>query len=113
MPYRGFLYFGLMLTQEGPKVLEYNCRLGDPETEAILLRADFDLAEACLRAASGDLGPFDAKWSPGASICVVVASEGYPANPLTGRQITGLPQIGSETSNGDRQAVVFHAGTSL
>jgi phosphoribosylamine--glycine ligase len=107
--YSGFLYFGLMLTADGPKVLEYNCRLGDPETEAILLRANFDLAEACLRAASGDLGMFDAKWSPGASICVVIASEGYPENPVTGRRITGLP----EAVGGGRQGVVFHAGTRL
>ena len=58
IPYKGFLYFGLMLTPDGPKVLEYNCRLGDPETEAILLRADFDLAQACMDAAQGKLGNF-------------------------------------------------------
>ena len=68
MPYRGFLYFGLMLTEDGPKVLEYNCRLGDPETEAVLLRADFDLAQACMRAAIGDLNGIEAKWLPGASV---------------------------------------------
>jgi len=107
VPYSGFLYFGLMLTPEGPKVLEYNCRLGDPETEAILLRAEFDLAEACYRAATGSLGGFEAKWAQGASLCVVVASEGYPANPITGREIGGLE--GASEGKG----VIFHAGTVL
>jgi phosphoribosylamine---glycine ligase len=104
--YRGFLYFGLMLTLDGPKVLEYNCRLGDPETQAIMLRADFDLAEACIRAATGTLAGFQAKWLPGASACVVLASEGYPAQPALGREIYGLTAMcGNETS------VVFHAST--
>jgi phosphoribosylamine---glycine ligase len=106
IPYRGFLYFGLMLTEEGPKVLEFNCRLGDPETEAILLRADFDLAQACLAAAEGNLGGFQAKWTPGASICVVIASEGYPALPKTGKLVEGLEKAGRI-----HDTVVFHAGT--
>lgn len=106
IPYKGFLYFGLMLTPDGPKVLEYNCRLGDPETQAILLRADFDLGEACLRAAQGKLGGLQTKWSPGASICVVIASEGYPVNPKIGRAIAGLDEAAKV--NG---AVVFHAAT--
>src|SRR5271156_1864477 len=90
LTYRGFLYFGLMLTAEGPKVLEYNCRLGDPETQAILLRADFDFADACAHAARGDLTPLQAKSSASASVCVVVASEGYPSDPKLGREIDGL-----------------------
>lgn len=106
MAYRGFLYFGLMLTEEGPEVLEYNCRLGDPETEAVLLRADFDFAEACARAAQGELAGFNAKWSAGASLCVVVASKGYPANPQLGTPILGL-----EDAAGTPDTVVFHAGT--
>lgn len=106
LAYRGFLYFGLMLTADRPKVLEYNCRLGDPETEAVLLRADFDLAEACLRAAQGRLGNFEANWLPGASICVVIASKGYPGNPETGVPIHGLPEAANTPG-----AVVFHAGT--
>jgi len=106
IPYKGFLYFGLMLTPEGPKVLEYNCRLGDPETQAILLRADFDLAEACLGAARGSLERFQTKWKPGASVCVVVASEGYPASPKAGRFISGLKEAASVPG-----AVIFHAGT--
>jgi phosphoribosylamine---glycine ligase len=106
LPYRGFLYFGLMLTADGPKVLEYNCRLGDPETEAVLLRADFDLAQACMKAALGDLGRFDAKWFPGASVCVVIASKGYPGDPQTGVPIYGLEEAAKVPG-----VVVFHAGT--
>ena len=83
-----------MLTPEGPKVLEYNCRLGDPETEAILLRADFDLAQACMDAAQGKLGNFRARWSSGASVCVVIASEGYPGNPKIGRADLGIGRSG-------------------
>ncbi|MGB8653562.1 MAG: phosphoribosylamine--glycine ligase [Candidatus Acidiferrales bacterium] len=103
--YRGFLYFGLMLTSDGPKVLEFNCRLGDPETQALLLRADFDLGEACDRAARRQLRGFDARWKPGASACVVIASEGYPAEPIIGKMIEGL--VEAEQSG----ARVFHAGT--
>jgi phosphoribosylamine---glycine ligase len=106
IPYTGFLYFGLMLTSEGPKVLEYNCRLGDPETEAVLPRADFDLARACELAARGTLGRFMAKWSRGASVCVVIASEGYPGSPKTGVPISGLEEAARVPG-----AVVFHAGT--
>jgi phosphoribosylamine---glycine ligase len=106
MPYKGFLYFGLMLTANGPKVLEYNCRLGDPETQAILLRADFDLAQAFLAAARAEIGGFQAKWATGASVCVVIASQGYPGNPVTGIPITGLEDAAKVSG-----AVVFHAGT--
>lgn len=106
MPYRGFLYFGLMLTPEGPQVLEYNCRLGDPETEAILLRADFDFGQACMQAATGSLSGFDARWARGASICVVIASKGYPGDPQTGVAIDGLEDAAKVPG-----AVVFHAGT--
>jgi len=106
MPYRGFLYFGLMLTASGPKVLEYNCRLGDPETEAVVLRAEFDLAQACAQAARGALGKFEAKWHPGASVCVVIASKGYPDKPQT-----GVPIYGLEDARRVAGAVVFHAGT--
>ncbi len=106
VPYRGFLYFGLMLTSDGPKVLEYNCRLGDPETEVIMLRADFDLAAACLAAADGDLKTVTPKWSRDPAVCVVMASEGYPGNPRTGVPIDGL-----ETDGGQGGTVVFHAGT--
>jgi phosphoribosylamine---glycine ligase len=105
-PYKGFLYFGLMITAEGPKILEYNCRLGDPETQSILLRADFDFAQACMEAAQGELHVSQAKWLPRASVCVVVAAEGYPAHPVLGARIEGLEQAGSVSG-----AKLFHAGT--
>jgi phosphoribosylamine---glycine ligase len=106
MPYRGFIFFGLMLTPDGPKVLEYNCRLGDPETQSILLRADFDFAQACMAAAQGKLEASEAKWLPGASACVVIASEGYPASPVLGKRIKGI-----EAASQVQGAVVFHGGT--
>jgi len=106
--YRGFLYIGLMVTREGPKVLEFNCRLGDPETQAILLRADFDLAAACVAAAEGHLRGVEARWSPGASAAIVVVSEGYPEHPLVGRRIDGLDEAAKVPG-----AVIFHAATKL
>lgn len=106
MLYRGFLYFGLMITADGPKVLEYNCRLGDPETEAILLRADFDFGEACMKAAAGGLAEVRVRWLPGASACVVIASKGYPGNPTIGVRIDGLEEAATVPG-----AVILHAGT--
>jgi phosphoribosylamine---glycine ligase len=106
LDYRGFLYFGLMITAEGPKVLEYNCRLGDPETQAIVLRADFDFAEFLMAAALGDLGSRAASWKPGASCFVVLAAKGYPEKPEIGSRIFVLERI---TTGADR--AVFHAGT--
>ncbi len=106
MEYRGFIFFGLMLTKDGPKVLEYNCRLGDPETQAILLRADFDFAQACMEAAQGRLDASQAKWLPGASVCVVMASEGYPSRPVLGKPILGLNEAEKIA-----HVAVFHAGT--
>lgn len=105
-PYRGFLYFGLMLTQQGPKVLEFNCRLGDPETQAIMMRADFDFAQACLAAARGELSGVQAKWAPASSVCVVLASKGYPEKQETGQGIAGLDTKGRVGAPGK----VFHAG---
>src|SRR5271169_3893525 len=104
--YCGFIFFGLMLTKDGPNILEYNCRLGDPETQAILLRADFDFAAACMDAARGKLDGAGAKWIPGASVCVVMASEGYPASPVLGKPIVGL-----EEAEKVAHVAVFHAGT--
>jgi phosphoribosylamine---glycine ligase len=106
IPYRGFLYFGFMITLDGPKVLEYNCRMGDPEAQAILLRADFDLAKALLAVAEGDVSAIKANWKRGASICVVMAAKGYPENPVIGDKIRGLNPV---SSNGG--GIVFHAGT--
>jgi phosphoribosylamine--glycine ligase len=107
MQYRGFLYFGLMLCPDGPKVLEFNCRLGDPETQAIVMRADFDFAQACMAAARGEVAAISTKWSPAASVCVVMASEGYPTSPKTGQVIQGL----EKASDAITGTAVFHSGT--
>jgi phosphoribosylamine--glycine ligase len=104
--YRGFLYFGLMVTSSGPKVLEFNCRLGDPETQAIVARMDFDLVEVLTAAAEGKLASQALKWRPGASVCVVMASGGYPGNYATGKEIHGL-----ERASAMPGVAVFHAGT--
>jgi phosphoribosylamine---glycine ligase len=106
IPYSGFIFFGLMLTKDGPKVLEYNCRLGDPEAQSILLRANFNFARACKDAATGKLSASQPRWFPGASACIVMASEGYPEKPVVGREIRGM-----ERANEVRGAVVFHSGT--
>ena len=106
MPYRGFLYFGLMLTQQGPKVLEFNCRLGDPETQAIMMRADFDFAQTCMAAARGQVGKVQATWAPASSICVVLASRGYPEKPEVGQEISGL----DSHDRASTPATVFYSG---
>jgi phosphoribosylamine---glycine ligase len=105
--YLGFLYFGLMITAEGPRVLEFNCRLGDPETEALVMRMDFDLAAAADAVMSGRLESFNMEWSPGASACIVLAAGGYPGKPNIGGRITGIPMVGD-----DRKWAIFHGGTS-
>src|SRR5258708_21417481 len=104
--YQGFLYIGLMLTQSGPKVLEFNCRLGDPETQAILARVDFDLAEVLGDAANGNLKPEKMKWKAGASACVVMASGGYPGKFEVGKEIRGLAEAGRVAD-----VKLLHAGT--
>jgi phosphoribosylamine--glycine ligase len=104
--YQGFLYFGVMLTAAGPKVLEFNCRLGDPETQAIIMRMDFDLAQVLSELAAGILEPARLKWKPGASVCVVLASAGYPGKFASEKKIEGLTD--AERVNGVK---VFHAGT--
>jgi phosphoribosylamine--glycine ligase len=104
--YKGFLYVGLMLTKNGPKVLEFNCRLGDPETQAIVARMDFDLAEVLEEVAAGKLRPDELEWKSGASVCVVLASGGYPGKFATGKVIRGLTEAG-----GVPDVKVLHAGT--
>jgi phosphoribosylamine---glycine ligase len=104
--YRGFLYFGLMLTAAGPQVLEFNCRLGDPETQAIMARVDFDLAEVLLDSANGQLDASKMRWKPGASVCVVAASAGYPGRFESGKEIRGLTVLDQ-----DNGVTVLHAGT--
>jgi phosphoribosylamine---glycine ligase len=104
--YQGFLYVGLMLTRHGPKVLEFNCRLGDPETQAILARVDFDLGEVLADVAAGKLKPEKMKWKAGASACVVMASGGYPGKFETGKEIRGLADAARVAD-----VKVLHAGT--
>jgi phosphoribosylamine--glycine ligase len=106
IPYTGFLYFGLMLTASGPMVLEYNCRLGDPETQPIMMRMDFDLAVAFDAVASRKLDTIKPSWKTGASACVVMASGGYPGSFETGKEITGLADAAALPD-----VAVFHAGT--
>jgi phosphoribosylamine--glycine ligase len=106
IPYQGFLYAGLMLTKEGPKVLEFNCRLGDPEAQAIVARMDFDLAEVLMDVATKQLDPRKLTWKAGASACVVLTSGGYPGKFETRKKITGLTSIGEYTG-----VAVLHAGT--
>ncbi|WP_305421342.1 phosphoribosylamine--glycine ligase [Photobacterium leiognathi] len=106
-PYTGFLYAGLMIMSDGtPKVIEYNCRFGDPETQPIMLRMQSDLVELCLAAIDGKLDTVESKWDPRASIGVVLAAGGYPASYNKGDVISGLPQ---QEVAGEK---VFHAGTT-
>jgi phosphoribosylamine---glycine ligase len=108
IPYQGFLYVGLMLTTQGPKVLEFNCRLGDPETQAIVARMDFDLAEVLADVAAGQLDPKKLRWKDGASVCIVLTSGGYPGKFEGGKRIDGLTALSQETG-----VAVFHAGTRI
>jgi len=104
--YQGFLFIGLMLTKNGPEVLEFNCRLGDPEAQAIMARVDFDLAEALLNLATRRFDTVQWKWRPGASACIVMASAGYPGRLEKGRVIHGLTAHVKESG-----VRVLHAGT--
>lgn len=106
--YTGFLYAGLMIDKQGnPKVIEFNCRFGDPETQPIMLRMKSDLVELCLAACEGKLDEKTSEWDERASLGVVIAAGGYPGNYNTGDEIHGLPL---EEIDG---AKVFHAGTKL
>jgi phosphoribosylamine---glycine ligase len=104
--YRGVLYAGLMLTEEGPRVLEFNARFGDPETQSLLPRLKSDLALLLMAAAGGNLNKIDAEWHRDRSVCVVMASEGYPEAYETGRTIQGLDRAATLPG-----VTVFHAGT--
>jgi phosphoribosylamine--glycine ligase len=107
-PFAGVLYCGLMMTARGPMVLEYNARFGDPETQAILVRLESDLVEALEASAKGQLSDTELRWKPGASACVVAASEGYPGSYTTGHRITGLEEAAQIPG-----VQVFHAGTTF
>jgi phosphoribosylamine--glycine ligase len=106
IPFRGILFIGMMLTAEGPKVLEYNVRFGDPETQAILVRLQSDLTDIFEAIVDRRLGEVDVQWSNESSACVVLAARGYPAKPETGAQIDGLNQAAQRDD-----VVVFHAAT--
>jgi phosphoribosylamine--glycine ligase len=106
--FRGVLYAGLMLTTSGPKVLEFNCRFGDPETQALLPRLESDLLELLLSAAEGETLPGQVEWRKGAAVGVVMASRGYPASSSKGDVITGLEKVA-----GREGVEVFHAATVL
>src|ERR1051326_5525980 len=103
-PYTGVLSAGLMLTPNGPKVLEYNCRFGDPETQVQMLRLEDDLAEICLKVARGNLGDTKLNWKKEAAACVVIAVDGYPDEFTKGQEVEIDPVD-------DDQVVIFHAGT--
>ena len=106
--FRGLLYPGIMLTQAGPKVLEFNARFGDPETQVYLTRLENDLVELLGASVDGTLDQLELKWNPSASVCVVMASGGYPGNYPKGKVITGL-----NAANALPHTKVFHAGTAL
>jgi phosphoribosylamine--glycine ligase len=105
--YQGTLYLGLMMTDKGPKVLEYNARFGDPETQAILVRMKSDLVPILTDVAQGQLKDTKIEWAKEPSACVVIAARGYPDEPVTGQAISGL-----EALKGIPDVVAFHAGTA-
>ena len=105
-PFQGAIYFGLMLTPEGPKVVEYNARFGDPECQAVLSLLDSDLMDIFTACREGGLDRLDIRWKDQAACCLVLASGGYPLDYKKGHPISGLAEAG-------RSAVVFHAGTKL
>ncbi|MBI2912349.1 MAG: phosphoribosylamine--glycine ligase, partial [Chloroflexi bacterium] len=106
VPYRGVLYPGLMVTAEGPKVIEFNCRFGDPETQVLLPRLQSDLLEICWAVANNRLHEVEVEWSTDACVGVVLASGGYPDDYPAGFPISGLGSL-------EPDALVFHAGTAL
>lgn len=107
-PFTGFLYAGVMVTAAGPMVLEFNARLGDPETQPLMTRLRTDVVDVFEAALDGRLGDLTLDWDPRAALSVVMAAEGYPASPRYGDVIEGLQQAGAVAD-----AVVHHAGTQL
>ena len=107
-PYVGLLYAGVMITDEGPKALEFNCRFGDPETQALLPRMETDLLELMVACVEEDLGGREISWSTEKAVCVVLASEGYPESPATGDEISGLEDL-----FGLPGIRVYHAATRM
>jgi phosphoribosylamine--glycine ligase len=109
-PYKGVLYAGLMLTDAGPKVLEFNCRLGDPETQVVMPLLASDPLELMLACAEGNLDRISVRWESKNYVGVVMVSGGYPGDYETGFEITGLEEEGPENTD---DTMVFHAGTKL
>jgi phosphoribosylamine---glycine ligase len=107
-PYVGLLYAGVMITEEGPKALEFNCRFGDPESQALLPRIETDLLELMVACVEEDLGGHEISWSTEKAVCVVLASEGYPESPTTGDEISGLEDL-----FGLPGVRVYHAATRM
>lgn len=107
-PYKGVLYAGLMIDKGIPKVLEFNCRFGDPETQPILMRLESDLFEALMASVDGTLDKIKLSWTEKAAVCVVMASAGYPGDYVKGDSIVGLEEAAKL-----KDVVVFHAGTAL
>ncbi|MGH2688945.1 MAG: phosphoribosylamine--glycine ligase [Actinomycetota bacterium] len=107
-PYVGVIYAGLMLTDDGPKVVEFNCRFGDPETQAVLPRLETPLADVMVACTEGRLAEVDLSWRPDACVTVVAASEGYPGSYATGARIDGLEEAAEVPGS-----IVFHAGTTM
>ena len=110
-PFKGCLYFGLMLTKEGPKVIEYNCRFGDPETQAILPLLETDLLEIMEAVTDENLSNINIKWKNAHCACIVLASGGYPSAYKTGFPIKGLDSSGGIRCEDSQTAFVYHAGT--
>ena len=108
-PFKGVLFCGIMMTPRGPMVLEFNTRFGDPETEAIVLRLETDILDLFNAAIDGTANQLPIKMRPGASVCVIAASGGYPGKYASGKPIAGLPSA----DNQSKDVVVFHAGTAL
>ena len=109
-PFKGCLYFGLMLTPDGPKVIEYNCRFGDPETQVVLPLLESDLLKIMAACTEGTLADTEVKFSEGAACCVILASGGYPVSYEKGKPISGLTNGQLE---GESNITVYHSGTAL
>jgi phosphoribosylamine--glycine ligase len=105
-PFKGVLFAGIMITKEGPKLIEYNVRFGDPECQPIMMRLKSDALELLLSCAEGRLDQYNIEWHDSAALCVVMAAEGYPGSYENGTEIRGLDAAGNE-----KDVIIFHAGT--
>jgi phosphoribosylamine--glycine ligase len=106
-PFKGVLYAGLMIDEDGPQLIEYNARFGDPECQVLMMRLESDLLPLLMASAKGDLAGFEAQWSDQTALTVVLASTGYPGSYEKGTRISGLDTLNNQSHH------VFHAGTAL